>query len=286
MELSPRGAAWSISDHRHSIHVWLNCKLKGMQVALLSWLSLSQTRHAAKITVTQEILANMKLSKRKHSTILAWLIGLAAIVLIGVCAAWQFSSIHFMALGKSEREFMVDIDYDRFRQIMVRTNVADEMISASGLKLENQQIENLVVNTSKDDRPLIHALLGKSKTELEAEKHLVVAVKNSEIDLDSLALTQNAEIGNDLLNVRTFADKSTGKLEAYETTLNARREAKGTLVKLSIQMKVKTLVPRLFQGAATRRVQTAADKATQEQEVALRSIVAEHASERMIAPRS
>ena len=209
----------------------------------------------------------------------AWFFAISGVFLAACGIAWQFSSTNYMASGSSERVFLLDVEYDKFRQILVRNDVTSEVIAASGLTLKSDDLENLVVDTTKDRRPVINALLGRSKTELEATKHLTVSVKNAEVNLDTLELTQHAEVGNDLISVRTVADKPTGKLESYETSLKAKRVVKGTEVVVAVQLKVNTTLPRLFQSTARERVQAAADKTTQEQEATLRNVIAKHSKE-------
>jgi len=218
---------------------------------------------------------------RNRSTLrVAWFFGLSGVLLAACGIAWLFWSINYMASGSSERAFLLDVEYDKFRQILVRNDITREVIAASGLTLKSDEIENLVVDTTQDRRPVINALLGRSRTELEATKHLTVSVKNAEVNLDTLKLTQQAEVGNDLISVRTVADKPTGNLESYETSLKAKRGVKGTEVIVTVQLKVNTTLPRLFQSTAGKRVQAAADKATKEQEATLRDVIAKHSNER------
>ena len=209
----------------------------------------------------------------------AWFFAISGVLLAACGIAWQLSSTDYMASGSSERVFLLDVEYDKFRQILVRNDVTNEVIAASGLTLKSDDLENLVVDTTKDRRPVINALLGRSKTELEATKHLTVSVKNAEVNLDTLDLTQHAEVGNDLISVRTVADRPTGKLESYETSLKAKRVVKGTEVVVAVQLKVNTTLPRLFQGTARERVQAAADKTTKEQEATLRNVIVKHSKE-------
>jgi len=209
----------------------------------------------------------------------AWFFGILGALAIGSGIAWQLSSTNYLASGSSERAFLLEVDYDKFRQIMVRNDVTREVITASGLTLKSDDLENLVVDTSQDRRPVINALLGRSKTELDATKHLTVSVKNAEVNLDTLELTQHAEIGNDLIDVRTVADKPTGNLESYETSLKAKRMPRGTEVVVTIQLKVNISLPRLFQSTAGARVQAEADKSTKEQEEMLRDVVVKHSKE-------
>lgn len=209
----------------------------------------------------------------------AWFFAISGVLLAACGIAWQLSSTDYMASGSSERVFLLDVEYDKFRQILVRNDVTSEVIAASGLTLKSDDLENLVVDTTKDRRPVINALLGRSKTELEATKHLTVSVKNAEVNLDTLELTQHAEVGNDLISVRTVADKPTGNLESYETSLKAKRVVKGTEVVVAVQLKVNTTLPRLFQSTARERVQAAADKTTKEQEATLRNVIVKHSKE-------
>jgi len=220
----------------------------------------------------------MGISRDRSTLRVAWFIGLSVVLLAACGFAWQFWSINYLASGSSERVFQLDVEYDRFRQILVRNDVTREVIAASGLKLKSEEVEKLVVDTTQDRRPVINALLGRSKTELEATKQLTVSVKNAEVNLDTLRLTQHAEVGNDLISVRTVADKPTGNLESYETSLKAKRVVDGTEVVVTVQLKINTTIPRLFQSTARERVQAAADKSTKEQEATLRDIITKNAN--------
>jgi len=221
----------------------------------------------------------MGIFRNRFAHPVAWFFGLLGVLAIGSGIAWQFSSTNHLASGSSERAFLLEVDYDKFRQIMVRNDVTREVIIASGLTLKSDDLENLVVDTTQDRRPVINALLGRSKTELDATKRLIVSVKNTEVNLDTLELTQHAEIGNDLINVRTVSDKPTGNLEFYETSLRAKRMPTGTEVVVTAQLKVDISLPRLFQSIADARVQAEADKSTKEQEVILRDVVVKHSKE-------
>jgi len=221
----------------------------------------------------QKGINQMGIFRDRSNHRVAWFFGILGVLAIGSGIAWLLSSTNHLASGSSERAFLLEVDYDKFRQIMVRNDVTREVITASGLTLKSDDLENLVVDTTQDRRPVINALLGRSKTELDATKHLTVSVKNAEVNLDTLELTQHAEIGNDLIHVRTVSDKPTGNLESYETSLKAKRISTGAEVVVTVQLKVNILLPRLFQSTAGARVQAEADKATKEQEAMLRDVV-------------
>ena len=227
----------------------------------------------------------MKTIQKFYSNPILWIAAIVGVAVVAIMMVWQFSSIAFQAAGDSQRAFTLKVDYDKFRQILVRTDVTREIVSASGQTLKEDNLQSLEIDATQDKRPILNALLGKSKTELDAEKHMVVSVKNSEVDLDSLALTQHAQIGNEEILVRTVSDKPTGKLESYETVLSAKRVANATEMKLDVRLKVNTVIPRAFQGVANQRVQAAADKITKDLEAVLSDIVARHEKENIIRPK-
>jgi hypothetical protein len=224
----------------------------------------------------------MKTIKELFSNPATWIVSVVAVALIAGLTVRQFAWTEIVVPGESDRSFTLPIDYDRFRQILVRTDVTKEIVNASGQSLKQDSLQALELDTTNDDRPILNALLGKSKTEVQAEKHLVVSVKNTEIDLEELAITQHANLGNDETTVQTTSDKPTGKLESYNTVLSARRASNATEVKVSVDLKVMVNVPRIFQTVAQQKVQAASDKIATELEAMLKEIVAKHASEERI----
>ena len=62
----------------------------------------------------------------------AWFFAISGVLLAACGIAWQLSSTDYMASGSSERVFLLDVEYDKFRQILVRNDVTNEVIAASG----------------------------------------------------------------------------------------------------------------------------------------------------------
>ena len=167
---------------------------------------------------------------------------------------------------------------------MVRKNATAAIVGHSGMQLIEEQIADLEIDTSHDDRPILNALRGKSKSELSATKQIMVRLDDPELDADRLSLTQNANVQPELMQVRTTSNQPTGKLEHYETTLDAKPSNEGTAVTVTVDMRVQVKVPKLFTGQADKRVRSAANKATDEQESAIRAFISDHAKELIVLP--
>lgn len=207
-----------------------------------------------------------------------------ALVVVGSIAVWSFVSVDHVASGSQTHQFVIDCDFDKFRQIMVRKNASAAIIGKSGMTLVDQEIEEVQLDTSQDDRPVRNAIRGKSKSEVLAIKHLVVQVNDPALQGQQLALRQRAEVKPDLLDVSTRSKSAAGNLKNYQTTLQARPRGDQTEVKLTVALQVQVRVPKIFTGRADTRVQQAADNAVTDQAKSIESFIGEYSDNRIILP--
>lgn len=218
-----------------------------------------------------------------------WLVAggilLVASLIFGGVAAWRMSTVVHSAEGVSQRDFTVNVSYDKFRQIMVRKDATSAIVAHSGMRLLEQNLQGVNVDLSKDERPLRNALLGNSKAELAATKQIVVSLEDPELDADRLSLTQQADVQSDHMTVRTTANQPAGNLESYQTILGAKRSDDGsTQVTVSVEMRVQVEVPKLFVSKANQRVQQAAEKTTEDQVSAIQAFIVAHQAELIVLP--
>jgi carbon monoxide dehydrogenase subunit G len=222
-------------------------------------------------------------TSRSHTKIY-FALGIVAAIVVGAIIAWNASVIEHLATGKKTITFSVDCDFDRFRQIMVRKNATAAIVAHSGMKLLDERVQDIEVNTTADDRPLINALLGKTKSELSAVKILTVQLDDPTLEAKELVLRQVADVEPTEINVVTQSMGAAGLLENYLTTLHAEPNAQSTKVTLTVDMNVRVKVPKFFVSRADERVQKAADEAIAGQAEAMQQFVVRHADERMILP--
>ncbi len=201
-----------------------------------------------------------------------WL-GIACIGGLGF-GAWGLSRSDCAVPVKAERKFVLDVDIDTFRQILVRTNATAAIIEHGGMKLVDEATDAVDIDLSNDSRPLRNFLRGKSKANVSATKHLTVRMNDPQLKASELLLSQDCHIQPEKIHIVTTSDQPAGELSLYNTILDAVKAGQKTELTLSLEMTVVVRVPRVFLSQAEARVQQAADKAMEEQEAAIRSLVA------------
>ena len=214
---------------------------------------------------------------------LGWWLGIALLGGIGI-AAWGFSRSEQALHGLAERSFTMDIEFDKFRQILVRTDATAAILEHGGMKLIDEKTDAVDIDLSNDSRPLRNALRGKSRANVSAIKRLTVLLNDPQVNATELFLSQDCQIHPDSIQIQTTSDKPAGELKAYKTTLDSFRANHGTEVKLSMDMTVDVLISRMFLPQAKARVKKATEKSLEEQESAIRSLVSSFDGKAFILP--
>ena len=213
------------------------------------------------------------ISPRRYAVIsIGWWLGIAFIGGIGFCA-WGISRSEHSIRGVADRSFSMDIEFDKFRQILVRTDATAAILEHSGMKLIDEKTDAVDIDLSNDSRPLRNALRGKSKANVSAIKRLTVQLNDPQLKATELLLSQDCQIHPDSIQIHTTSDQPAGELKVYNTTLDAVKGSHGTEVRLSMDMTVNVVVSRIFLSQAEARVKQAAEKSMEEQERAIRSLV-------------
>ncbi len=210
-----------------------------------------------------------------------------SIALIGgiVLAAWGLSRSEHALHGVAERSFTMDIEFDKFRQILVRTDATAAILEHGGMKLIDEKTDGVDIDLSNDSHPLRNALKGKSKANVFAIKRLTVQLNDPQVNATELSLSQDCQIHPDSLQILTTSDKPAGELKAYNTTLDSVRASHRTEVKLSMDMTVDAFISRIFVSQAEARVKKAAEKSLEEPESAIRSLVSSFDGKTIILPK-
>lgn len=208
-----------------------------------------------------------------------------AVVLLAIGAAAMLLTTvdHFSEVTATET-VLVKCDFEKFRKIMVRKNATAAIVGHSGMELLEEQIQDLDVDTSNDDRPILNAILGKPKSELLAIRQLKVQLNDPYLEADTLLLRQQAKIEADRMDVTTESKLAAGRLEEYQTHFLAVPAGEETEVQLSVTMQVRVSVPKMFISKADARVEEAANKTITDQAESIQRFIAEHSDKRLILP--
>lgn len=218
---------------------------------------------------------------RKSSVWLA--VVFAALIAVGL-VGWGMWSVEHVATGSSRREFTLNVDFDKFRQIMVRKNATEAIVAHSGMKLLAEKVGDVSIDVPRQNRPILNAILGKANADLVATKQITVSIEDPNVGVSELTLNQHVDVQPDAIDVRSEATGPAGNLKAYSTRLHASKFEDTTKVELSIDQTVRVKVPKFFIASADQRVQRAADDSTEEQERALRDFIAKFENDAIVLP--
>lgn len=219
------------------------------------------------------------MSKRKL------ILAVAGVVLVlGSAAGYGLSAVSHQSTAGATRSFTLPCSFSRFRQLMVRKQPTREIVAHGGMKLIDETVQDLKVDHSLDDRPLLNAIRGKSKIQLDAVRTLTVELKDPHLENEQLTLNQIVDIDADRLQVRSTSVGEQQSIKAYETTLDAAPVGDQTEIVLTVEMTIEIQVPRAFTGTADHRIAAAAEKALADQQSGITQFVIDHADESLIMP--
>lgn len=213
-----------------------------------------------------------------------WIAIASLLIAVFGIAAWQLSRIDHLATGENQRTITIDCEYGKFRQIMVRKNATAAIVAHGGMTLIDEQIHDMTLDTSRDERPILNAIRGQSKSDLNAIKEITVSLDDPMLEADRLVLRQEADITETGMTSVSKSKGPAGRLKRYQTSLRARPDGDTTVVDLSVELEVLVRVPKFFVYKADEGVQQAAVDAIDSQSEALKSFIAEHSDKRMILP--
>jgi hypothetical protein len=189
-------------------------------------------------------------------------------------AVWPMLHVIHIASGSAERSFTLPLEFNEFKQIMMKPNANQAIVACSGMTLLEEKVLDLDIDMSRDRRPVLNALLGRSKSEVRAKKLLILKLDDPKLDVQQLSLTQHAHVKAGNLNVRTEAEP-TGKIAAYISTLEARKDGEHTVVAVTIDQSVRVRLPFFMINTATQQVQEAADTAAKDLEQSIKNFLAD-----------
>ena len=223
-------------------------------------------------------------AKFMTKTRLRWIAAAGALLILGGLVAWQLRPVDYLASGADSRTLVIDVPYAKFRQIMVRKNATAAIVAHGGMTLIDERTDDISVDTSGDDRPILNAILGRSQTDLSAVKQITVSLEDPMLEADRLVLRQQSDITATGMTSTSKSKSAAGRLKNYQTSLSAEPSGEQTTVTIAVNLDVLVNVPKWFTHKADQGVEQAAMDAVAGQTESLQSFIAEHADKRIVLP--
>ena len=201
------------------------------------------------------------------------------------------------------RTFTIDANFTDVRKILVRTDGAKQIItmagdsefidqnwSAVGVDLDTEKSGDApaavgAATAPADPGPLLKLMLNP-QWKLELHGTLRVRSRDDYIGRPEVELKQDVEIQPDFLHSQVDLEKPTARLKGYKMTTRFGRDAadKVTEVKLALTQQILTDAPWFAHGIADRRVRASAAKALENQERAIRKLIADNIEDVPLLP--
>jgi hypothetical protein len=194
-----------------------------------------------------------------------------------------------------ERVFTIDANFTDVRKILVRTDGAKQIITMAGdSKYLDQSWSAVGVDLDTDKEPSAGAADGAApkvadpapllklmlnpQWKLELHGTLKVQSLDEYIGKPEVELKQDVVIEPDFLDSQVDLAKATARLKGYQMTTRFERapDDKGSVIKLTLTQKILTDAPWFAHRIADRRVRASAAKALENQERAIKKLIADN----------
>lgn len=221
----------------------------------------------------------MKLSRKA-----TWLLALlAAIPVLAVLLGLVFRG-QYLTEQTATRTFDLDVDFTKVRKILVRTDGARQIITMAGdSEFVSQKWSGFGVDV---DPAEALRLMFDPKFHLELFGTLTVRSLDEYIGKPLVELKQEVVIEVDFLNSEVNLAKPTERLKGYHMVTRFERapDDKGSHISLSLTQKILTDAPWFAHGIADRRVRASAARALENQEGAIRKLIADNINDVPLLP--
>lgn len=238
----------------------------------------------------------MKLSRNAKLLLLA----LIGVPVLAVALGLIFRG-EYLTEQTAKLSFTLDEDFTKVRKILVRTDGAKQIITMAGdsefvsqkwsqIGLDpNLKSENGSPAEVESDMPVAEGLLQlmlKPNWRIDLRGILQVRSLDEYIGKPLVELKQEVTIEPDFLNSEVDLLKPTERLKAYKMTTRFERDPadKGSRIELSLTQQILTDAPWFAHGIADRRVRASAARALENQERAIRKLIADNIDDVPLLP--
>jgi len=208
---------------------------------------------------------------------------LVALPVLAVTAGLVFRG-EYLTEQTAARQFDLDVDFTKVRKILVRTDGAKQIITMAGdSAFVSQKWKGVGVDI---DPAEALRLMFDPKFRLELFGTLTVRSLDEYIGKPLVELKQEVVIEVDFLNSEVDLLKPTARLKGYRMVTRFERspDDRGSHISLSLTQKILTDAPWFAHGIADRRVRASAARALENQERAIRELIARNIDDVPLLP--
>lgn len=204
------------------------------------------------------------------------ILGLAAVAVAG---GLLFRG-EYATTQSAQRQFRIDDNFTPVRKVLVRTDAAKQIVTmGGGSEFVSQDWQTI----GGDLEP---ARLLESNWRIELHGVLRVRTKDDYIGEHVIDLDQHVVITPDSLVSEVHLKEPTERLKKYDMTTSFKRDPQGgaTVVDLALTQEILTHAPWFAHGIADRRVRASVERTLENQETAIRKVIADNIADVPVFP--
>ena len=193
----------------------------------------------------------------------------ASLLVLGLIL-WSILDNHYVADVTVNRSFTVDIPFESFRKIMVRTDAARDIMNAG------EESSLVSQHWNGHSFHLDRISLTNPDWDIEANGTLKVRINNHYLGSQVARFNQQVTIKPNLIYSVVSLEKPQGKLLGYKVTLNMSGENGKSQITQSLNLKILTPAPWFAHWFARIRVRISARQTLRAQEKHIQEAIAKH----------
>jgi hypothetical protein len=214
----------------------------------------------------------------KRAILFTIVAGLIALMVIGIAPLWE---VH--AESRATRAFTIDQSMARVRKILVRTNAAKKIVAGADAELLDQKWLNMAFELP---RPIL-----SSDWHIEGDGQLTVQANDAYLGQHAMTLNQRLDITAERLHVTNQLNgqsrHANQAITAYRSAMTLSPGAQGQAsFETSLTIEVTTRAGLFTRGMVAQGIRDAAGRSLEQQEAAVRAVVAEQDGKWLVLPQS
>ena len=222
-----------------------------------------------KVAVASDVPNAMRI-KRKT---LGFLLGVAATLAVGLGLSLIFRD-EYPSRQTAVRSFVIDEDFTAVRKILVRNEAAKQIVTLGGGSVFlDDEWESVGLEAGKPLEELVDP-------DWRVNLHGTLRVRTTDeyIGSHDVGLKQEVEITPDFLHSQTHLAEPAERLQRYDMKTHFDRDASTGKARVSLELtqEILTDAPFWAHSIADRRVRQSAERTLENQERAIRQLIAEH----------
>ena len=207
------------------------------------------------------------------------ILGVAAVAVVGgLLVRGEYATTQ-----SAQRQFRIADNFTPVRKVLVRTDAAKQIVTmGGGSEFVSQNWQAIGAEPGGTLREMIE----DPNWRLELVGTLKVLTKDDYIGEHEIALAQHVVITPDSLVSEVHLKEPTARLKKYDMTTSFRRDSQSgeTVVDLALTQEILTDAPWFAHGIADRRVLASVERTLENQEAAIRKVIADNIGDVPVFP--